>query len=186
MTPQHFSLVAWAVWFVLWTLASQWRARAVRRPAVGDELAYRVLVGVGVVLLFGLVRLRSGPALWQLSSGVAWALVTLTLAGFLFTWWARVTLGTLWSSSVTRKAHHRVVDTGPYGLVRHPIYTGLIVAACSTAALRATWPSLLGAVILTLGFYVKARLEERFLREQLGEPYAQYAGRVGMLVPFVR
>ena len=56
----------------------------------------------------------------------------LTLAGIAFTWWARIHLGRFWSNAITRKEGHRVIDTGPYGLVRHPIYTGLIGGMLAT------------------------------------------------------
>ena len=66
---------------------------------------------------------------------VTYVLAGLTLAGTLFTWWARIHLGRFWSNAITRKEGHRVIDTGPYGLVRHPIYTGLS-AACWRLASR--------------------------------------------------
>jgi protein-S-isoprenylcysteine O-methyltransferase Ste14 len=110
--------------------------------------------------------------------------VAVVLAGLLFTWWARVHLGRLWSSSVTRKADHHVVDTGPYGIVRHPIYTGIILASLATAGMRGTALAWLGAGVMTTGWVIKARLEEEFLRDQLGtETYGEYARRVPMLVP---
>src|SRR5262245_7695335 len=100
-------------------------------------------------------------------------------------WWARIHLGQLWSSSVTRKEHHRVVDTGPYAIVRHPIYTGLLLAIIGTVLLRGTIISLTGSALMAAGIYIKARLEEEFLHQQLGEPYDAYARRVPMLVPFL-
>jgi protein-S-isoprenylcysteine O-methyltransferase Ste14 len=86
---------------------------------------------------------------------------------------------------VTRKADHRIVDTGPYGIVRHPIYTGIILSVFATAAFKGTGVAFLGAAIMTVGFWIKARLEERFLRQELGaETYDSYRRRVPMLVPF--
>ena len=124
--------------------------------------------------------------LWHAGPALAWTLAGLALAGFAFTWWARVHIGRLWSSSVTRKADHHIVDTGPYGLVRHPIYTGITLAGFATAAEQGTLVAFAGAAVMMLGWYVKARLEERFLREQLGsQAYDAYARRVPMLVPFV-
>jgi len=77
-----------------------------------------------------------------------------------------------------------VIDTGPYGLVRHPIYSGITLASIATAALRGTASAWLGAAVMTLGWYVKARMEEGFLREELGEDaYDAYARRVPMLIP---
>jgi len=85
------------------------------------------------------------------------------------------------------EAGHHVVDTGPYRLVRHPIYSGLIFAAFATAIQKGTPFALLGAAMVTLAFCIKARREERFLRAELGEnTYDAYARKTAMLVPFVR
>jgi protein-S-isoprenylcysteine O-methyltransferase Ste14 len=102
-------------------------------------------------------------------------------------WWARIHLGKLWSASVRLKSDHRIVDTGPYAFVRHPIYTGIIVAGFASAILRGTAAGFLGAILMTVSWYIKARMEEQFLREQLGtENYDAYARRVPMLVPFLK
>jgi len=103
-----------------------------------------------------------------------------------FAWWGRIYLGRLWSNGITRKENHRVVDTGPYGLVRHPIYTGQIFAILTTGIAVATVTSLLGAALIALGLWQKARLEERFLTAELGEQsYGAYCRRVPMLIPFL-
>jgi protein-S-isoprenylcysteine O-methyltransferase Ste14 len=107
------------------------------------------------------------------------------VVGFAFCWWARIHLGKLWSGIITRKTDHRIVDTGPYGLVRHPIYTGLLLAILATMVAKGTIIGIAGAAVIATGIYMKARLEERFLRQELGPAaYDEYAGRVPMLVPF--
>ena len=189
MTPETVLGAAWFAWWITWLAAAAWSDRAAKRPPAWRQIDYRVLVVVGVILLFGMYRHRrsSEVVLWRLPAGAAWSMIPVAVAGFLFTWWARLHLGRLWSSSVTRKAGHRVVATGPYAIVRHPIYTGIILASAATATLRGTALAWLGAAIMTLGWYVKARLEERFLRQELGdEAYGEYARRVPMLVPFPR
>ncbi len=109
----------------------------------------------------------------------------LCIAGFAFAWWARLHLGKLWSAFVTRKTDHRIIDTGPYAIVRHPIYTGIILAMFAVAVLKGTIYTIAGAIIGAFGFWIKARLEERFLRQQLGaEAYDAYRRRVPMLIPF--
>jgi len=181
--------VLWTVWWLSWLAAAAWRDRAASRPPLREQLGYRLLAMAGVVLLFGPYRheFHSEIVLWRTPAAVEWALVLVALAGFAFTWWARIHLGRLWSSSVGRKADHHVVDTGPYAIVRHPIYTGITLASIATAAQRGTAAGWVGAIVMTLGWYVKARLEERFLRQQLGaEAYGAYARRVPMLVPFLR
>jgi protein-S-isoprenylcysteine O-methyltransferase Ste14 len=111
-------------------------------------------------------------------------LAFLTLPGFAFAWWARIHLGSLWSGSVTRKPGHRVVNTGPYRLVRHPIYTGILFACLVSAIAAATWLTLFGFVTIVAGFWIKARLEEGFLAEELGPDYAAYSRHTPMLMPF--
>jgi protein-S-isoprenylcysteine O-methyltransferase Ste14 len=109
------------------------------------------------------------------------------VAGFAFAWWARIYLGTLWSGQVTLKPDHHIVDTGPYALVRHPIYTGILTAVLATMAAKGTLPGVAGAAIILVGVWMKARIEERWLRQELGaEAYDGYARRVPMLVPFLR
>jgi protein-S-isoprenylcysteine O-methyltransferase Ste14 len=170
-----------------WLLAAMWQERAVKRAATSSEIAYRLLTTVGGLLLFGFggKYTGGGTVLWRPPMAAAWVLTGAVVGGLVFTWWARLHLGRLWSSSVGRKADHHIIETGPYRLVRHPIYTGLSLAAVATAAMVGSANAWLGVAIAILGFYVKARLEERFLREQLGSAYDDYARRVGMLVPFL-
>ena len=189
LMPEVAARALWLTWMLSWLVAAAWSDRTVKGPATRRQIGYRLLAAVGFLLLFGQSRL---PLLereltpWRGSDAVAWTMVALTLAGLLFTWWARIHLGRLWSSDVARKADHHVVDTGPYGIVRHPIYTGILFASVATAAVRATAGAWLGAGLMTLGWYVKARMEEAFLREQLGaEHYDSYARRVPMLMPFL-
>ena len=150
-------------------------------------IAVSVIDHCGFVLLFAVRTNRyHGPLrLWTLPISAGWAMVLLCAMGFGFAWWARLHLGQLWSAFVTRKADHRIVDTGPYGIVRHPIYTGIIAAAIALALVKGTVIAFAGALLAAFGFWVKARLEEGFLSEQLGaEAYDSYRRRVPMLVPF--
>lgn len=188
MTPLSVIRVAWIIWLISWFAAAAWSERTVRRPAVRREVLYRALTVAGAALLFGFNPggVRADTPLWPVAPAIGWLLSGLVICGFLFMWWARIHLGQLWSSSVTRKEHHHVVDTGPYAIVRHPIYTGLLLAILATVLLRGTILTLTGSALIAAGVYVKARVEEEFLRQQLGEPYAAYARRVPMLVPFVR
>jgi protein-S-isoprenylcysteine O-methyltransferase Ste14 len=182
--PLIATYAAWAAWVVSWGLASFWSSRAEKTPGTGNQILYRLLMGAGGVMIFA-PQLNVHP-LWHMPEALAWAMAALTAAGFLFCWWARIHLGLLWSSSVTKKSDHRVVDTGPYRLVRHPIYTGLIFASYAVAFERGTVSALIGATVMLLGCTVKARLEERFLRQELGrDAYDAYAARVPMLIPFL-
>lgn len=175
----------WVAWGISWLIASAWSNRTEARPQPSAEMLYRVVQVAGALLLFFPDRARFPiPKLWLTPPALGWALAGLTLAGFLLCWWARLHLGRMWSSSVTRKADHHIVDTGPYAWVRHPIYTGIITAAAAVAAQEATIAGFGGVALFILGFWIKARLEERFLRTQLGaEQYDSYAKRTWMLFP---
>jgi protein-S-isoprenylcysteine O-methyltransferase Ste14 len=186
-TAEIANVVLWVAWFISWLLAAFWRERAAKQPPTRSQIFYRVLVMAGVVFLFDRIVPPLDVPLWRAPLPLEWAFIAVSAFGFGFTWWARIHLGKLWSSNVGRKADHRVVDSGPYAIVRHPIYTGIIIASTATAALRATAGAWIGTALLTAGWYVKARLEERFLREQLGpDDYDAYARRVPMLIPFTR
>ena len=190
MSIQTTFTVTWLVWYATWLLGVVWSGRTKVQMKTDISSAWRMLASVGLVLLFlpsGLQTAAVKPLtqqLWTAPAWVEWSLYALLLAAFAFCWWARLHLGRLWSSSVTRKVDHRIVDTGPYRRVRHPIYTGLIIAALATAALQGEASALFGLAVVIWGFWLKARLEERFLRAELGaEAYDAYAARTGMLAP---
>lgn len=197
MRPDEAIYVPWVLWAVSWLLAAAWANRTVRTPAFGSQTLYRTIEIAGfVLLLFYVARRRPDGRvvsafdvgrLWDLPVDAKWAMVGVAALGFVFCWWARIHLGRLWSGSVTRKEDHHVVDTGPYAVVRHPIYTGIILAAVATMAVRGTITAVAGAALIALGYVIKGRLEERFLRAELGaEAYDSYARRTPMLVPFVK
>jgi protein-S-isoprenylcysteine O-methyltransferase Ste14 len=184
--PQTVIYALWVVWIVSWQLAARKSDPTIKKPGASRETPYRVVTLLGAAAL--IARPASyNPQVVALGAGawLAWTLAGVAALGFAFTWWARVRLGRLWSATVTRKADHHVVNTGPYAIVRHPIYTGILIAMLATALLRGTAAALVGVALLLVGFYLKARLEESFLRSELGEEaYSAYARRVPMLIPF--
>ncbi len=174
----------WLLWAVSWLLAAPFAARAAKRSRW-------MMVPLTVVGLFAYVFWgRAGQALvsplWPVPELLRWLCAGLVLLGFGFAWWARLTLGRLWSGFITLKEGHRIVDHGPYGLVRHPIYTGILLALAATAlAASSLYAFALAAAIMAV-LVTKAWAEERFLGQELGqEAYAAYRARVPMLVPFL-
>jgi protein-S-isoprenylcysteine O-methyltransferase Ste14 len=185
MRPVTAITLLWLIWAASWAAAALWSDPARKRAGFRAEARYRVLWLVGAVLLFIPARGYEGRLrLWMPNLPEAWICVALIAIGIAFAWWARLHLGRLWSGTITAKAGHRVVDTGPYGLVRHPIYTGLLLAILATMSAKGTIWGLAGTALLIIGIVVKARLEESFLRVELGPAYDDYAARVPMLVPF--
>ena len=179
--------VIWIAWVVSWIAASFWSGRTAKRATTFETWIYRTIIFAGALLIAPWTAQALGESrVWQIGDYGAYALVGVMLVGLALTWWARIQLGRLWSSAITRKEQHRLVEKGPYALVRHPNYTGIITALLATAATEATLLALLGAVLIAIGLWVKARAEERFLLTELGpDVYEPYRRRVPMLVPFV-
>jgi protein-S-isoprenylcysteine O-methyltransferase Ste14 len=175
----------WAGWLASWMLAGAWSKDTVARPDRGAERLYAILANLGFALLFvSVYHFKPTPRLWTAPPAARWSLAGVAAAGLAFCWWARLHLGPNWSWEVTRKHAHEIVDTGPYRLVRHPIYTGLILSAAATGALFARAPSIVAVALIVAGLAIKARLEERFLSAELGEAaYGGYRRRTGMLLP---
>ena len=192
----------WIAFLVSWWAAALWTSRAISHGRSGQQIAYFLGFGLGFALLFDRAPMPGRAAFWgpdallphgwqaPLWHDPAWlaaALLAIEIVAFAFAWWARVHLGRLWSGMLTLREGHRVVDTGPYALVRHPIYTGFIAASWALALLDARLPVALGALVLTIVMTVKAGTEERLLARELGPAsYDAYRRRVPMLVPFVR
>jgi len=183
--PRVLFAAFWLAWLVSWIAAAFWASRAEKRAFSWGTVFYQITVLAGAALLtpWAARRLHM-QMLWHVGYAGGTLLAFLTLAGLSFTWWARIHLGRLWSGSITRKEGHRVIDTGPYALVRHPIYTGLIFALFATAIAQATISGLAGAALIAFGLWVKARIEERFLTTELGaDAYGAHRRRVPMLIP---
>ncbi len=186
MHPGIAIVVLWGAWVLSWIAAAAWSNNTEKGVGLADALRYRIPQLAGAALLLVPAHGYRGPLrLWQVNWTGAWVCVALVALGLGFCWWARIHLGRLWSGAVTRKADHRVVDSGPYAIVRHPIYTGILLAIFATAAIKGTAYGVAGALLSLLGLWLKARLEERWLSRELGAgAYEAYRRRVPMLLPF--
>jgi len=179
-------MAQWILFAVSWAAAAGWSSAVDKEIGMKREALYRVILIAGGLIMAVPSHGYQGPLrLWIVTRAEAWSAVAAIALGFAFAWWARLHLGELWSARITAKENHRVVDTGPYALVRHPIYTGILLSVYATAAVKGTIPAIVGALIITSGTWMKARLEETWLSSQL-EPdvYLRYRRMVPMLIPF--
>ncbi len=186
--PTRLLALIWLAWVVSWVVASVWSGRTKSFVPTRDSWIYRLPILIGAVLLSPWTADAVGASqLYHPGETGTYLLAVVVLFGISFTWWARIHLGRFWSNAITHKEDHRIVDTGPYGVVRHPIYTGLIIAILATGVAVGTWTSLLGALFISFGEWQKARMEEGFLSVELGsDAYGVYSRRVPMIVPFLR
>jgi protein-S-isoprenylcysteine O-methyltransferase Ste14 len=176
----------WLSWVVYWVWASRHAKPSERRESLGSRLLHVLPLLLAVGLLWSkripVALLNERLFLW--APWEFWIGALITAAGLLFTVWARVYLGRNWSGVVTIKQGHELIDTGPYALVRHPIYTGLLVAFIGSVVALGEWRSLLAVLIVWAALWRKLRLEEQWMTERFGERYVAYCQRVPALVPF--
>jgi protein-S-isoprenylcysteine O-methyltransferase Ste14 len=187
LAPDAAIIGAWLIWLVTWILAAGWSARVASHHDLGAESPSRVLTLAAIVMLLASYWPVSWGVLWTTSPTIGWSMFLIVVLGLAFTWTARLHLGPLWSSTSAPTEDHRIVDTGPYGIVRHPVYAGLLLAVIATALERGRIESVAAALVLIAGVSLRAKLEERFLRRDLGDDvYGSYRRRVPMLVPFAK
>jgi protein-S-isoprenylcysteine O-methyltransferase Ste14 len=181
------AVVLWMVLVVVWVVGALRTKRTVQSQSSASQLLYTAILVVGVYLIFAK------------QSGIAWldrqlfpATVPIALAGLLavlmgvaFSVWARLMLGSNWSNRVTVKENHTLVRTGPYRIVRHPIYSGILLGMLGSALQRGGIRCFVGVLICGFSFWLKTRAEERFMVQSFGEQYLQYRHRVKALAPFI-
>ena len=172
--------VGWAVFWLYWLVSAFSVKRG--RVAWSRELRIRAVIVVAAILLirFGPFRgngLNTDP--WRAGLGLV-----LFALGLGFAIWARLHLGRNWGTPMTRKDDPELVTSGPYHLVRHPIYSGILAAGVGTAV-ALSWFWLIAVALAGVYFLYSATVEERDLTEQFPETYAVYKRSTKMLVPFI-
>jgi len=177
----------WFSWVVYWWVASRDVKSTVRRESLSSRLLHIVPLAIAVLLLSARRAPIAvlGERFMPLAEWPFWLGLLLTAGGLLFTIWARLHLGKNWSGTVTIKKGHELITTGPYALVRHPIYTGLLLAFLGSALALGEWRGVLAFALAAAALWLKLRIEERWMRQQFGDAYQVYSQRVATLIPFV-
>ena len=176
----------------LWVLVGVvWLAFALRRKPTQqrESLVSRLKYSIPTILAFFLLFSRDIPFDWLYIKTMPDLLairiigVALTAIGIGFAIWARVYIGENWSGIVTVKVGHELVRTGPYTWVRHPIYSGLLLAAVGTGLVGGEPRGLIAVIVLWLGLWMKSRVEEEFMLKTFGSAYTEYSRSTGALIP---
>ena len=177
----------WILFAVIWLLAAFATKQSVYRESRAQRLRYIIPLLLGWLLLAKGHRL-SDPFNHRVIPHVdalAWIGAVLCIAGLLFCIWARFTLGRNWSGVVTLKGGHELITSGPYALVRHPIYTGLLSMFVATVIVLGHVAGIIAIPFVFVSFWVKLRYEEKLMLEKFPNEYAAYQQRVKRLIPFV-
>jgi protein-S-isoprenylcysteine O-methyltransferase Ste14 len=177
----------WLVYLVYWRAKATNVKATDRQESLPSRLARLVSI-VGAVALLWLPSLPVpllNKRFLPFSELCFWTGSVVTAGGLLFSVWARRHLGRNWSQAVTLKRDHELITTGPYALVRHPIYTGFLLGFVGCAVALAEWRGLIAVALVLGALWHKLNMEERWIREEFGEPYEAYCRRVAAFVPYI-
>lgn len=185
MGPWHLDLIPWYVFAAYWAFGALRVKRTKAAEKSADRLATLAVMVVAFFLLFD-DRVRTGPLdrrfvptdLW-----IAWAGVAITGVGVAIAVWARYCIGQYWSARVTLKEDHRIIRSGPYRWVRHPIYTGMLLGVVGRALTIGQWRGVVAVALILVAHWLKALREESMLTREFGEEYESYRQGTGFLFP---
>ncbi len=184
---QEWIPLMWLVWLLYWRLGAGHLKAVTRRESRLQRASYRI-----PLVLAALLFLLPGRVCGVLSTvfiARSWASfgigVTLVALGLGYTVQARRHLGANWSGTITLKQEHSLVRSGPYRRVRHPIYTGLLLAIAGSALALAEWRGVLAVLLAAVALIIKLRREECWMLERFGNDYAEYRKASWALLPGV-
>ena len=183
----HGTSLLWLLITAVWLGSLPFVKRTIHKQSFSSRFEQAAVLATGIYLLFGSPSNPdwfNQPAL-TVTLPIALAGFALAVCGIGFSIWARLTLGENWSSSPTIKQDHALIVRGPYRAVRHPIYTGLLVALLGSALQHGLVRSFLAVLVFGVGLWLKVSVEEQFMVHRFGEQYLRYRKDVSALVPFL-
>lgn len=180
---------AWAAVIVYWG----WTAFSVKNAEREESVPKRFLA-YGLPLIVAVLLL--GPGRWYGHSLLRGLFVphampvysiglALAAAGAVLAIWSRHLLGSNWSASVQLKEGHELIVAGPYRVIRHPIYTGLLLLFLGSALMVGEWRGLLAVAIVFVSFWYKLKKEEAWMIERFGDAYREYRKKTRALIPAI-
>jgi protein-S-isoprenylcysteine O-methyltransferase Ste14 len=184
---ESFFPVVWIVFLLYWQIKAA-NTKSTQRLEPAASRILRVFIFLIAIVLLSTTRIPLRwlyQQLWPTGLLPFWLGAAVTIAGLLFAIWAREHLGSNWSRSVTIKQGHELITTGPYAVVRHPIYTGILTGFLGMAIAISQARGLIVFVLIFVALWIKLRMEEQWMRSQFGEAYATYARQTAALVPYL-
>lgn len=180
--PMWLSAAIWVIFGSYWSVAARNAAEAKSRESTKSRRVHEVLMNGGLLLLFIPVPGLRG---WFHADTIAWSFVGLGVqcSFFALAVWARRHLGRNWSARIEIKKEHELIRSGPYRLLRHPIYTANIGMYVGTAVVSGQWHAAVGVAMVLIAYWRKVRMEESKLRESFGDEYFSYRRATWGAVP---
>ena len=191
LTAVRYPLLAsfglWIAFILYWSRASIGDSTIARSESRGSRFIHEILVNIAFLLLF----LQIFPHIPGLTHRLLPASTILTTEGlmlqiamFILAIWARSHLGRHWRGVIAILGNHQLIRSGPYRLVRHPIYTAMLGMFVGTAIVSGGLYALLGVVLAAVAYWRKVRIEEHYLHQAFGEEYAEYSRMTPALIPY--
>lgn len=177
-------IIFWGIWLI-WGWITTRQRKVVMKGQGGFGPRWWLILIAAIYIVPNYYTRTMSLSLWPHNDAVKGVGLVLELMGLLFAIWARFHLGNLWSGVAALREGHRVVDSGPYRLVRHPIYTGILLGLLGTFFVYCDL--LLLMVLLGTGYGLawKIRAEEKLLTDELGSEYLTYRRHTRMLIPWL-
>jgi protein-S-isoprenylcysteine O-methyltransferase Ste14 len=176
-----FPVIPWVLFSLYWEAAAKDAAAAKTSETLASRRVHVFLANVALLLQIAPIHglgLFLAPSFFSLSAGLVVELMGLFLAI-----WARRALGRNWSGEISIKVEHQLIRSGPYKILRHPIYTGLLVMYVGAALAMGTWLAIVGLAMAAFAYWRKIRLEEKNLEVAFGAEYEAYRRETWALVP---
>jgi protein-S-isoprenylcysteine O-methyltransferase Ste14 len=185
--PADIIPACWILFLVIWLLAAISNKRSIYRESGAERLRYSILLVLAYLLLTkrDLLPFPFDVRIIPTTEAIGWTAGIVCVAGLAFCLWARATLGRNWSGTITLKEGHELIERGPYRLVRHPIYTGLLVMFLASAIAFGHLGGFVSVAVAFASFWIKLSNEEKLMRQQFPEQYRSYEQRVKRIIPFV-
>lgn len=174
----------WIIFIGFWAVTAAVTKDVAERESGASRLGYALLMMAGVALLFRGFG-RAGHHVVPAETALAWIGAPLTILGLVLALWARVTLGRNWSGAVVIKRDHELIMRGPYAILRHPIYTAILLMFVGTLLAVGTIEAFVGFLLIATGLWIKMGREERLMMRQFPDDYPAYRQRVKRLIPFI-
>ncbi|MGH7175023.1 MAG: methyltransferase family protein [Minisyncoccia bacterium] len=185
MQPVTIVGICWSIFIAVWFISALFAKRTIARTT--GPWIFRIIVIIAVLAIIG----HGGGAaldrtLWEpwASPAIGWLGAVLCVLGIALAFWARFYLGRNWGMAGSVKDNPELVTGGPYRFIRHPIYTGIILAMAGSALTAGLWWAVV-LVVAGVYFIMSARKEEALMAGTFPAEYSAYKARTKMLVPFI-
>jgi protein-S-isoprenylcysteine O-methyltransferase Ste14 len=188
--PARLIIIAcWVIFVGFWAVTATATKGAAERMSLASRLGYSLPQAAGALLLFR--GFAHNPYPWGAAhvlsalTALAWIGAMMTILGLMLAIWARVTLGRNWSATVIISEDHELIMRGPYALMRHPIYTAILIMFIGAALAVGTIEAFAGLLLFATGLWIKLRQEEQLMARRFPDDYPAYRRRVKRLIPFI-